>query len=97
MKLKPKRTIADHFASLEDPRLERTKQHKLIDIITIAICAVICGADTWVAIETYGKRETAVVKKVSREDPMVFPHTTHLQEYLLELTHNNFKNASSVG
>ena len=29
-------------------------QHKLIDIITIAICAVICGADTWVDIETYG-------------------------------------------
>ena len=29
-------------------------QHKLIDIITIAICAVICGADTWVDMETYG-------------------------------------------
>ena len=55
MKLKPKVTIADHFADLEDPRVERTKQHKLMDIITISICAVICGADTWVAIETYGR------------------------------------------
>ena len=54
MKLKPKVTISDHFSSLEDPRIERTKQHKLIDIITIAICAVICGADGWVSIETYG-------------------------------------------
>jgi predicted transposase YbfD/YdcC len=55
MKLKPKKTIADYFADVEDPRIERTKRHQLIDVITIAICAVICGADSWVAIETYGK------------------------------------------
>ncbi len=54
MKLKPKITIADHFGKMEDPRSEWSIQHKLIDIITIAICAVICGADTWVDIETYG-------------------------------------------
>jgi predicted transposase YbfD/YdcC len=54
MKLKPKITIADHFGQIEDPRVEWSIQHKLIDIITIAICAVICGADTWVDIETYG-------------------------------------------
>ncbi len=54
MKLKPKITIADHFIEIEDPRVERTRQHKLIDIITIAICAVICGAEGWTDIETYG-------------------------------------------
>lgn len=54
MKLKPKITIAEHFSEMEDPRLERSIQHQLIDIMTIAICAVICGADTWVDIETYG-------------------------------------------
>lgn len=54
MKLKPKITIADHFWGIEDPRIDRTKRHKLIDIITIAVCAVICGADGWVGIETYG-------------------------------------------
>ncbi len=54
MKLKPKITIADHFGEMEDPRVEWSIQHKLIDIITIAICAVICGADTWVDMETYG-------------------------------------------
>lgn len=53
MKLKPKRAIADYFVDIEDPRIERTKRHKLLDIITIAICAVICGADSWVSIETY--------------------------------------------
>ena len=54
MKLKPKITIAEHFTEIEDPRVERTRQHKLIDIITIAICAVICGAEGWTDIETYG-------------------------------------------
>ena len=50
MRLKPKITIAHHFLDLEDPRIERTKHHQLIDIITLSICAVICGADTWVDI-----------------------------------------------
>ena len=54
MKLKPKITIADHFWGIEDPRIDRTKRHNLIDIMTIAVCAVICGADGWTAIETYG-------------------------------------------
>ena len=54
MKLKPKITIADHFLGIEDPRIDRTKRHNLMDIITIAVCGVICGADGWVAIETYG-------------------------------------------
>ena len=54
MKLKPKITIADHFSAIEDPRIDRSKHHKLIDLITIAICAVICGAEGWTDIETYG-------------------------------------------
>jgi predicted transposase YbfD/YdcC len=48
-----------HFSSLTDPRIDRTKRHPLINIIIIAICAVICGAETWVDIQAYGeaKRE----------------------------------------
>ena len=49
--------------TVEDPRVERTRQHKLIDIITIAICAVICGADTWVDIETYGSSKIKWLKQ----------------------------------
>ncbi|MDY6900708.1 MAG: ISAs1 family transposase [Cyanobacteriota bacterium] len=63
MKLKPKQTIADYFVDLEDPRIERTKRHQLIDVITIAICAVICGADSWVAIETYGQAKEEWLKR----------------------------------
>jgi hypothetical protein len=48
-------SIVEHFSKLEDPRIERQKQHQLLDVIVIAICGVICGADDWVAIETFGR------------------------------------------
>ena len=43
----------EYFGALEDPRIERCKRHQLLDIITIAICAVICGADSWVYVEVW--------------------------------------------
>ncbi len=48
-------SILTYFAALEDPRIERTKEHQLLDIVAIAICAVICGAESWVDIEAYGQ------------------------------------------
>ena len=48
-------SIAEHFSGLEDPRIDRTKQHKLLDILVIAICAVICGADNWVEVALFGE------------------------------------------
>lgn len=51
----PPKTISDHFASLNDPRTPDKIEHLLIDIVTIAICAVICGADGFIEIADYGK------------------------------------------
>ena len=48
-------SVLDHFADLDDPRVERTRRHQLVDIIAIAICAAICGADSWVHVELFGK------------------------------------------
>jgi len=48
-------TIAEHFRGVQDPRVERTKEHPLVNIIVIAICGVICGADSWVDIEHFGQ------------------------------------------
>ena len=47
------------FAQVEDPRVERTKLHRLRDSIIIAICGVICGAEGWVDIEEFGKAKEA--------------------------------------
>lgn len=48
-------SLVEHFEELEDPRVERTRIHRLRDIIVIAICAVICGADNWVEVEEFGQ------------------------------------------
>lgn len=47
--------LDEYFGELPDPRVERTRQHKLIDIIGIALCAVICGADNWVEVAEFGQ------------------------------------------
>jgi|SRR6185503_15654578 len=54
MRKQPLEAIEEHFSKVNDPRRDRTKEHKLIDIIAIAICAVICGAEGWVDIENFG-------------------------------------------
>ena len=55
-------SIARHFSKIKDPRIDRTKRHRLLDIIIIAICAVICGADSWVDIELFGKTKVEWLK-----------------------------------
>jgi predicted transposase YbfD/YdcC len=47
------------FDDLPDPRIDRTKLHRLIDIVTIALCAVLSGADSFVEIATYGRAKEA--------------------------------------
>ena len=42
-----------HFATLPDPRVDRTKAHRLSDILTIALCGVLCGANDGVAVATF--------------------------------------------
>lgn len=56
------KTILEHFAELPDPRMERTKLHQLGDILAIAICAVICGAEGWTDIELFGKSKESWFK-----------------------------------
>ena len=55
MPKKPLETLSEHFGKVTDPRVDRTKEHKLIDILAIAICAIICGAEGWVDVELFGK------------------------------------------
>ncbi len=53
------RDLETLFAQVEDPRVERTKLHRLRDIIIIAICGVLCGAEGWVEIEEFGRAKQA--------------------------------------
>ena len=55
-------SLPEHFARVADPRVGRTKRHLLIDILVMAICAVICGADDWVAVAAFGCAKQAWFK-----------------------------------
>jgi predicted transposase YbfD/YdcC len=50
----PSGRLMDHFREVPDYRVNRMKRHELIDILVIAILAIICGADEWTEIEEYG-------------------------------------------
>ena len=55
---KPAARVQDHFVTLTDPRRRKTTvTYPLINIVTIALCAVICGADDFVAIANFGRKK----------------------------------------
>jgi predicted transposase YbfD/YdcC len=55
MESTPAHSLLEHLAAIPDPRIDRTKRHQLIDILVIAVCAVICGADTWEEMEQFAQ------------------------------------------
>jgi predicted transposase YbfD/YdcC len=56
-------SIVGCFADMEDPRFTHLCLHKLIDIVVIAICAVLCGADNWVEIAAFGRAKYDWLRK----------------------------------
>lgn len=52
-------SLTNHFTALSDPHIERQKLHQLKDILVIAICVMLCGADNWVEIERFGKAKAS--------------------------------------
>ena len=54
--------LLDYLADIPDPRIERCQAHRLIDILMIAVCGAICGADNWVAIAEFGRAKADWLK-----------------------------------
>ncbi len=52
-------SISAHFGALPDPRVERTKAHLLLDILTIGLCAILCGGEGWTDMATFGRAREA--------------------------------------
>lgn len=50
----PKLSLIEHFQDLPDPRVERTKDHDLIDILVIAICTLLCAGESFNDMEDFG-------------------------------------------
>jgi len=56
-------SISQAFGHLRDARVNRTKRHSLVNILTISICAIICGCDNFQAIEEYGNAKIDWLKQ----------------------------------
>ena len=65
MKAGRRRRLLDYIEDLYDPRIECGKPLSLLDIIAIAICAFVCGADKWAYVEMFGQSTKARVKCTS--------------------------------
>lgn len=62
--MKKEKNIIEHFSILSDPRIERHKKHKLIDIVVISVCGIISGCQTFVEIENYGNSKIDWLKSM---------------------------------
>jgi len=48
-------SIVEYFARVEDPRIERSRLHPLDSVLVLTLCAVVCGAESFVAVEDFGR------------------------------------------
>ena len=62
METHPSASLIRHFEELPDPRTGNAKTHIFLEILIIAILAVICGADGWSDVELFGKTKKAWLK-----------------------------------
>ena len=69
-------SLVESFSHMEDPRSDSGKRHDLMDIISIAICAVICGAEGWLDVEMFGRSKYAWFKRFLNLSDGVPSHDT---------------------
>ena len=82
------RLAAIHFEELPDPRLERSKQHSLVNIIVIALSAVIAGAESFYEIESFGRTKQAWLAQFLKLENGIPSHDTFNRVFsLLEPKH----------
>ena len=70
-------TIAAHFGNIQDPRQTYLNDHPLINIITIALCAIIAGAEGWTDIESFGQQKEAWLSRFLDLSKGVPSHDTY--------------------
>ena len=68
--------LLDLFSDVPDPRINRTKRHELVDILVIAVLGIICGADTWVDIEVFGRAKEPWLSRFLRLENGIPSHDT---------------------
>lgn len=75
--------IINYFADMKDPRIDRTKRHKLIDILFISIASVLSGAESWEDMEEYGQYKIEWLKTFLELPNGIPSHDTFNRVYKL--------------
>ena len=70
--------FTEHLSEVKDPRSDN-KRHLFLDIIVTAICAVICGADTWADIELLGNSNEDWFRQFLKLPHGIPTHDTYLR------------------
>jgi len=77
------KSLFDSLQQIPDPRIERTKRHLLVDILVIAICASICGADSWEEIAEFGRAKQEWFSRFLELPNGIASHDTFRRVFLL--------------
>jgi predicted transposase YbfD/YdcC len=75
-------TLQEHFSSVEEPRVEYLVTHNLLEVIVIAICAVICGANDWVAVVHWAETKEHWLKQHLKLEHGIPSHDTFRRLFL---------------
>jgi predicted transposase YbfD/YdcC len=72
----PFASLEDHFGEMPEPRVEGRCEHRLIEIIIVAICGVLCGANSWSEIEQYGRAKEGFLRQFLKLEHGIPSHDT---------------------
>jgi DDE_Tnp_1-associated len=76
--------LAEHFSELEDPRCSGKVEHLFIDILVIAVCAVIAGAESWVDMALYGQNKADRLSTFLRLPNGIPAHDTFRRVFMIQ-------------
>ena len=72
----PFASLEDHFGDMPEPRVEGRCEHRLVEIIILAICGVLCGANSWSEIEQYGRAKEQFLRQFLKLEHGIPSHDT---------------------
>ena len=76
-------SLMGYLSIIPDPRIERSRRHNLLDILIIAVCAVICGAEGWTDIEDFGISKEAWFREFLELPSGIPSHDTFRRIFLI--------------
>src|SRR5260370_42173047 len=71
------------FENLTDPRVERTRVHDLFELVVVALCGTIAGADSWADIERFGNLRLSWLRPFLKVPDGIASHDTFGRAFAL--------------